>query len=396
MSNTFATELMPRILAGALTVLREEMVIATKVTKDFNGAAGQLGQTVSVAVPQAMDSYNITPAATAPALVDARFLAQTVTIDTWKGSRFNLSSTDMLNYNLQNSQIVPNQIAEAARRLARDVNQAIFAKYTKIYGYTGNAAAALFGSNINNLADVDYRLNLQLCPAANRIVAIGLADRQDALKLDDVKKNPQLAGDTEAYRRASLGMLYGFDVLHDRDTPTHTAGTITVPANVTVNANTAKYSTTVVIACGVGAATAIKIGDVIQFGTPAGQYNLYAAQNDLTISANSTGSLTLDRPLDAALLAATAVAFPTGYGSGVQCIAGDPAGFALVMRVPGDSLEGAPTLGPSMAMVDPQTGIPLKLTYLPGYHAAQFELSALFGTDLIDGRRLTRVATYHA
>ena len=166
MSNTFATELMPRILAGALQVLREEMVVATKVTKDFNGAAGQLGQTVSVAVPQAMASYSITPAATPPALVDASFLAKTVTIDTWKGSRFNLSSTDMVNYNLQNSQIVPNQIAEAARRLSRDVNQAIFAKYTKIYGWAGNAAASLFASNVNNLADVDYRLDAFSIPVA--------------------------------------------------------------------------------------------------------------------------------------------------------------------------------------------------------------------------------------
>lgn len=386
---------MPRILAGALTVLREEMVIATKVTKDFNGAAGQLGQTVSIAVPQAMASYSITPAATAPALVDAQFLAKTVTVDTWKGSRFNLSQLDMTNYNLQNSQIVPNQIAEAARRLARDVNQSIFGTYTKIYGYSGNAAVALFGANVNNLADVDYRLNLQLCPSENRILAVGLADRQDALKSDDVKKNPQLAGDTEAYRRASLGRIYAFDVMHDRDCPTHTTGTLSA-ANVTVSANAAKYATSFVMACGVGASAALKEGDIIQIGTAATQYNLYAVQADVSISANTTDTITLDRPLDEAITATTAVKLVSGFGSGVQCIAGDPAGFALVMRVPGDSIEGAPTLGPSLTMVDPQTGIPMKLTYLPGYHSAQWELSILYGTDMIDGRRLVRAATYHA
>lgn len=392
MSNTFATELMPRILAGALQVLREEMVVATKVTKDFNGAAGQLGQTVSVAVPQAMDSYSITPAATPPALVDARFLAKTVTIDTWKGSRFNLSSTDMLNYNLQNSQIVPNQIAEAARRLSRDVNQAIFSKYTKIYGWAGNVSASLFASNVNTLSDVDYRLNLQLCPAANRLLVCSLGDRQAALKLDDVKKNPQLAGDTEAYRRASLGQIYAFDVLHDRDIVSHTTGTISA-ANVTVNANTAKYATSVVVATGVGAAVALKAGDIVQFGSTAGQYNLYAVQADVSCGANTTCTVTLDRPLDEALLATTVVGLPAGFGTGNQDIAGDMAGYALVMRTPGESIEGAPTLGPSITMTDPMTGIPLKLTYLPGYHAAQWELSCLFGVDVIDGRRLVRVGT---
>ena len=100
--------------------------------------------------------------------------------------------------------------------------------------------------------------------------------------------------------------------------------------------------------------------------------------------------------MDAAITATTAVSLVSGFGSGVQCIAGDPAGFALVMRTPGDSIEGAPTLGPSLSMVDPQTGIPMKLTYLPGYHSAQWELSVLFGTDMIDGRRLVRAATYHA
>lgn len=391
MANTFQTDLMPRILAGALQVLREEMVIASKVTKDYNGAAGQLGQTVSIAVPQAMDSYSITPAATAPALVDSKFFAKTVTVDTWKGSRFHLTQTDALNYNAANSNFVANQVAEAARRLARDVNQAVFAKYSKIYGWAGSAGAALFGSSINNVADVDYRLNYQLCPPENRLLVVSLADRQAALKLDDVKKNPQLAGDTEAYRRASLGMIYAFDVLHDRDVPSHTAGTISGTANCTA---TAKYSTAINIHAQTGCAISLKTGDIIKVSGGSGDANIwYTAQEDFTLAAGNDDALTVDRPIETALTASDTLAFPTGFATGTQNIAGDPAGFALVMRTPGESIEGAPTFGPSIAMVDPKTGIPLKLTYLPGYHAAQWELSVLFGADVIDGRRLCRVAT---
>ena len=397
MSNTFATSLMPRILAGALQVLREELVLASKVTKDFNGAASAPGQTVSVAVPYAMASYSITPAATPPALVDVEFVAKTITIDQWEGSRFNLSSVDAVNYNLQNSQIVPGQIGEAARKLARNINKAIFAAYPGIYGWAGNVSASLFASNVNSLADVDYRLNLQMCPPENRILVCSLGDRQAALKLDDVKKNPQLAGDTEAYRRASLGRIYAFDVLHDRDIPSVTAGTCSAANAVTVSANAAKYATTVTLQTAVGANVALVIGDIVQFAASVAvaptQYSLYAVAANCTIGSNTTGTLTLARPLDEAITANTVCFLPTGYGTGNQDIAGDPTGFGLVMRVPGDNIEGAPTLGPSISMVDPQTGIPLKLTYLPGYHAAQFELSVLYGVGIIDPRRLVRVGT---
>lgn len=388
MSNTFSSSLMPRILAGALKVLREEMAIASRVTKDYNGAAGQLGQTVSVAVPYAMSSYSITPAATAPSLVDAQFAAKTITIDQWKGSRFHLSETDVVNYNVGNSQIVPNQIAEAARRLIRDVNQSIFAKYTKIAGWAGDVTTQLFTSSINNLAAVDYRLNYQLCPAENRVMLVTLAGRQAALQLDDVKKNPQLAGDQDAFRRASLGMIYGMDILHDRDVPTHTMGTGFSAAYV--NTAAAIYSESVAVRAATSGFLAVKAGDVVKFGTTEVYYSV---QSDVSLSAGESGTLTLDRPLESALTINTAVDDPTGHGSGVNFVAGDLQGFGLVMRTPGESIEGAPTLGPSLTMVDPQSGIPLKLTYLPGYHAAQWELSVLYGVDIVDQRRLCRVGS---
>ncbi|MEN6534293.1 MAG: P22 phage major capsid protein family protein, partial [Bryobacteraceae bacterium] len=324
MSNTFATELMPRILAGALQVLREEMVIASKVTKDYNGAAAQLGQTVSIAVPQAMDSYSITPAATPPALVDAKFLAKTITIDTWKGSRFHLTSADVLNYNAANSMFVPNQIAEAARRLARDVNQAIYAKYTKIYGYTGNALASLFASNINATAEVDYLLNFQLCPPSPRIMAVTLLGRQAALQLDDVKKNPQLAGDTEAFRRASLGMIYGMDVLHDRDVPTHDGSASNITGTPNIAANVAKYGTTVTVTANATQSANLVAGDVVRFTGGSGANVYYSVQDTLTLAANGTETIELDRPVETALTIADKMYLVSAANSAPQYIAGDP------------------------------------------------------------------------
>jgi hypothetical protein len=393
MANTFNASLMPRILAGALKVLREETVLARKCTKDISSAAGELGQTVSIAVPSAQASYAITPAATAPALVDASFVARTVTVDQFRGSRFHLSATDMANYNLGNSEIVPNQIAEAARKLARDLNQAIVAKYTSIAGWAGDVTTNLFASSVNGLAAVDARLNYQLCPPESRVLITTLAGRSLALQLDDVKKNPQLAGDQEAYRRASLGMIYGMDVYHDRDIPTHAAGSGTIFSAAYINTAAAIGASTIVVRAATGGSITMKAGDI--FTTSGDTTIYYTTTADLTVAAGATDTLTLDRPLEAAITINETLAVPTGFASGVNYLAGDLAGIGLVMRVPaaGGSIEGAPTLGPSMAMVDEFTGMPVKLTYLPGYHAAQWELSILYGAGVIDGRRLVRVGS---
>jgi len=390
-ANSFNSSLMPRILAGALRVLREEAVFAKMCTKDVSGAAGQLGQTVSIAVPSAQASYAITPAATAPSLVDAAFVAKTVTIDQFRGSRFHLSATDSVNYNLANSEIVPNQIAEAARKLARDVNQAIWGKYTKIAGWAGSGTGALFGTSINGLAAADQRLNQQLCPADNRVLITTLAGRAAALQLDDVKKNPQLAGDPSAFRRASLGMIYGMEVFHDRDISSHTAGTGFSAAYI--NGAGAVGDATISIRAGTAGFVQIRAGDI--FTTSGDTTIYYTTQSDLTLAATATGTITLDRPLEATVALNDTITSPTNYTTGYNYIAGDLSGYGLVMRVPAadGSIEGAPTLGPSMAMTDDVTGIPLKLTYLPGYHTAQWELSILYGVDIIDPRRLIRVGS---
>jgi hypothetical protein len=391
MSNSFNSNLMPRILAGALRVLREEAVFAKMCTKDVSGAAGSLGQTVSIAVPSAQASYAITPAATAPSLVDATFVAKTVTIDQFRGSRFHLSTTDSVNYNLANSEIVPNQVAEAARKLARDVNQAIWGKYTKIYGWAGTATTNLFGSSINNLAAADQRLNQQLCPPDNRVLITTLAGRAAALQLDDVKKNPQLAGDPSAYRRASLGMIYGMEVFHDRDISSHTAGTGFSAAYINTAASIG--GATIAVRAATGGFLQLQAGDIFTVSSDTTVY--YTSTSAISLAAGESGTITLDRPLDAALAINETLSTPTGFASGYNYIAGDLSGYGLVMRVPAadGSIDGAPTLGPSMSMVDDVTGIPLKLTYIPGYHAAQWELSVLYGVDIIDGRRLIRVGS---
>jgi len=397
MPNTFSAYLMPRILAGALQVLREEVAFAKLMNKDFEGSAGHLGQQVSVSIPYGQDIYPITPAQVPPALVDSKMYSRLITIDQWYGSRFHFSTKDMVEYDFGNSQFVPRQVAESARALARQINQTIAALWTKIPNLCGTVASRIFASNIDKLGDVRTRLNFQLCPDPNRVLLMSLLDENDAMKLDDVKKNPQMAGDHDVYRKAFLGRIFDLDMVRDRDVKTSGAAGTGIVGTATCAA-TAKGSSTISVTMSSGGSDALHFhdGDIFLISddsTAADQLlrRQYAQQGVLSIASGATGTVTLDHPLETTLAGTETLSVATGQGAGTVNVAGDLSGFGLVMRIPPSSIEGAPTIGPSAEMTDPVSGIPLKLTYLPGYHASQFELSFLAGVDVVDWRRLTRV-----
>lgn len=380
MANTFSTELMPRILAGALEVLREEMALASKVTKDFNGAAAQLGQTVSVMKPVAQSAASVTPAATPPSLSDSTPGVQQITIDQWKATRFHMSTKEATE--IQAGVFVPNQIREAARALARNVNQYLFGKYKSFYGYAGTAGTNPFATNVNPAADVAEQLDYHLCPPEDRLLFINLAAQTAARKLTDLRY-ALYAGDTEALRRGAVGRVFGMDVIADRDVPSHTAG---VPGGTPlVNGALAAGATSVAMDGG-GAAGTYKEGDVILL---AGDSYPYVVTADVTLDGSGVGTLTVQPPIRTAIADNAAITLKASHTVNLAC---DPKAFGLVMRVPDSSIVGAPTYGEHMSMTDPKSGIPLKLSYLPGYHAAQWELSILYGAAVIDARRGARLA----
>jgi hypothetical protein len=362
-----------------LEVLREEVFLASKVNKDFNGAAGKLGQTVSIAVPYALSVGDVTPGPVPPTPGDIQIASKTVTIDKWKKASFHMTEQEATYY--QTSDIVPNQVAEAARALARTVNQALFGLYPKVYGFAGTAGTNPFGGsdkNVNPVADVRQRLSEQLCPENNRILLVGFEEEAAALKTEDLKRMMN-AGDSQALRKGVIGEVFGMTVLRDRDRPVHTAGTLT---SVTTDGATAAGAKLVAIKKGQGGAISLKQGDIITF---EGQTQTYAVQADLS----DDGDVAIEPALVTALVDGKAVSVKATHNVN---LAFEPNAFALVMRMPPTSIEGAPTLGPSAILADPVTGIPARLSYFPGYHLAQWELSILFGADIVDARRTARLA----
>ena len=111
MPNTYDGELMPRIMAGALMVLREACPLAHLVEKDFDGAAAQVGQDVIITRPARVGTSDVVPAATPPAAVDTPVRKSKITLDKWKrADPFSLTTRDSTLLLTRN--ILPGQIKE--------------------------------------------------------------------------------------------------------------------------------------------------------------------------------------------------------------------------------------------------------------------------------------------
>jgi hypothetical protein len=405
MANSLSV-LQVKILAGALSVLREEMTLAKIVQSDFREAAGRKGESVSVSIPAAQSGYNITPSNIPPSLSDTTVSDVEYNIDNWFGSRFYLSEIDVERIN-EMSEFVAPQVGQAAREIIYTVNADLWANvFGSVYGATGTAGTTPFASNINAFPAVRQVLNGQLCPEGDRHCVLSYAAETNALELAQFTQYLQ-SGNTDALRRGIIGDAYGMRIYRDQQVPTHTCGT---GAGYLTNGASLAGATSIPVNTGSGT---ILVGDLV---TIAGQTRPSdgTLQTFTVTAALSAGSFSVSPGLPLADAGSSAVTVLGASGHYVANLAFDRNAFALSWRMPpmnyisanadgwanrggaqspfpdGDRIGGpAPmNVGDSeMVLVDPETNLSLKLLHLPGYHASQWEISAMWGSAVIDARR---------
>ncbi len=379
MANTF-TYLMTKILAGALDVLTEELTMAGLITTDFRGSAAKKGQQVSVSVPVAQAAAAISPGPNMPNVTDNAPTERLITIDQWYGSRFHVTEKEASEINA--ADFVPGQVGEAARAIARQVNGNILSKYLSIYGYAGTAGTTPFATTLDAAVDVRRVLNRQFCPDGNRHLVLGYDAEDKALKLTAVQEALKRGSD-KTLNKGELGELIGLNFHRDGQIPTHTSTALSAGA-ATINGAHAAGVKTVSIAKATNT-SALIIGDIVSFAGIPGTYVITA---NVTLAVGNT-DIAIEPGLEAAASGSEAMALKVTH---VVNLAFDPGAFGLVMRTLADAIEGAPTAGQHLTMVDQKTGIPLRLSYYPGYHLTQWELSALWGASVLDPRRAARLA----
>jgi hypothetical protein len=382
--NTISDGLMVKIVSGALMTLREELPFLASVQKQYSGMEGEPGQTFNIQVQAPRAAQDVVPANVVPNDGGGTYSNVPLTLDKWREVPFTITNYELVAMNA--GPLIPEAIKESARAIANDLNDYIYGKANaKVYGAVGSAAAGLFAANINGLADLDYILSKQLCPVGQRQLALNIGDATAAEKLDDFKKYMNL-GDVEALRAGRLGRIYNTEIhrqtLANRWTAGSDNGSYVLTGNITAQAATYPGAS---FQIGVGTGTGtILAGDLVQIGGSAD------AQTYVVTSALNTGVLSISPPPAIAHSIGDTVKVIGAGTTYTRNLAFDPGLLALVMRVPNFTSIGGeplPTMGQHRVMVDPVTGIPLKLSSYPMFEQHNFRLSYLAGAVVADPRR---------
>jgi hypothetical protein len=369
MANT-NTNIMPRILARGLKVLRENASMPRLVNSDYSAEAARKGTTVDVPVPTASSTTDVVPANTPPAGTDKTFDLVQIPLDQWKKNLpFYLTDKELAEIDA-NQHFIPMAVDEAMRTLAQTVNQYLFAQYKGVFGYFGTAGTTPFATTVQGATQTRAILNTQKCPKANRRGMLDFTAEAQFLELAQFS-NLEQTGDDRVKIEGEMGRKYGNDWYSDDDVPLHTAGTGT--AYVT-NGTQALASKSVVLQTGTGT---VVVGDIVTF---AGHSQTYA----VTAGIAAPGTISIYPGLQVAVT--TGVAMTIKASHRVNLIFHRDA-FAFATRTLQDDGDAN-----TVTMQDPKTGLVLRLEKIRQYKQTLYEFDILYGAKLVRPELACRLA----
>ena len=246
---------------------------------------------------------------------------------------------------------------------------------------------------------MDKVLTDNFCPLMDRKFICGTKDYAALINLTEVHyANNRGSNDASMY--GTVGDVRGFMVQRDQQVPTHTIGTITTglitKASTAVSAGTTSFIGTTAASTG---AIALKQGDLIDIAHSSGTrtYSVQAAVTQAA-AATDTAAITLDRGLEFALIGSEAVTLSTATSTfdanSILAIGGRMDGYSVVGRLPQTSVNGMQTQGDHFPIVDPVSGFPFLVSVYPQYKQVSIEVSAIWGVEVTQSRKLCRALTY--
>jgi len=391
MANTISSSLIPSIIGAGREALSENAAYLGIVNKNFEDAQAKVGQTVNIAIPATLTAESVTAANVAPAPSAITNGVTSLTLDSFEKTSFAISSTDNMNYDV-NSYIMQ-QMREAVRGLVYKINADLITEAWKGVPYAvGNTGTGFFASNYDGLLDARSALLGRNVDVSKMAGVFSLKDTA-ALGKNDQVQNANQFGNRDLNVFGMAGRVAGFDIYEDQQATVNTKGTIT---GATMGAAAVTTNTTV-LTCATAEGVALKVGDLIGIDGAS-----YSVQADLTIAAENTGTLTVDRNWETALDGNETLAFATASegdagvydAATLRNIAGDFTGLSSVLRRPASEFLGGVTQGQHFPIVDEKSGAVLNLAIYQQYHQISFELSSVYGHKTTDARKLLKVFSY--
>lgn len=377
MSNTL-TGVMPKILARGLMSLRQRVIMPRLVNNSYSIEAAKKGDVINVPIPAPKTATAVTPSNTPPAPSDSAPSSVQIALDQWYHSDFHLTDKELTQID-RLEHFIPMEMDEAIKALANKVNQHIFSKYVKVYGYVGTAGTTPFGTDITVATGLKKVLNQQLCPKEERRAVIDFSAEANATALAPFRDASQ-STDKNVIIEGELGRKVGFDWYADDHVPTHTkgaAGTVLVDqADVEVGDTTVHFD---------GLTAKASVGDVF---TVAGDSQTYVvtAASDL---ASTDGDMTFQPPAQVAWANDAAVTFKASH---VVNLGFHRDAFAFATRPLVASTIDLELGNKIMSMQDPKSGIVLRLEISRQYKQTVWDFDILWGAELVRAELAARLA----
>jgi hypothetical protein len=369
MANTL-TGLVQYIYDTVDNVSNEPTGLISAVTLNGKAEQAALNQDISYDATNVGTERDITPGATAPALVDETTAAGTMKLTKAKSVPFYWSGDDEAKLGQEaKTGIQNNKFAQAIRRLRNLIEidlGALHASTSRAYAAHATTPAALFASNLSEAANVRKILADNGAPMADINLVLGTTEGAAVRGLVGL-------GSYQGGNMLDSGVLldiYGMKLRESAAIVTTTsvgnnAGPYVINGAHTVGA------TTITLKTGTGT---ILAGDVVTFGT-----NTKDKYVVLTGCA-AAGPITIAAPgLRNALADGNAIVV---VGTCSRSMAFSRSAIHLLARLPKQP-TGGDSASDELIVQDPITGLPFRFAMYKGYHANQFEVGIAWGVKIV-------------
>lgn len=381
------TKIMPKILARALMVLRSKVPMPSLVRNDYSRDAAKKGDRVHIPIPGTMGSVDVVPSSNLPALAPRTRETKELILDQWKETDpFDLSDKELAEID-RNASYLPLSVMEGVEVLATDVNTHLFSQYKGVYNLVGDPAQTAFSTaHGGEDAAVQARkvLAINKADGANRRVVLDFGADAEALKVQPFQ-DASRAGSDRVITEGDIGRKFGMDFYNSHGVPTHTTSATPLSGGAAVD-NVAGYPIGTTLFHGDGFTNTPAEGDVFSFANHTQQYVVASVAN----YASGDVDITIQPPLKAAVVDNEAMTFVASHVVNLA-FHRDAFGFASRILIV-QTLNAQVGESYEVSMMDPVSGLPMRLTLRRGHRAWLWFLDILWGSLLVRPELAVRIA----
>jgi hypothetical protein len=376
MTTNTLTNLAPDLYAALDVVSRELVGMIPAVTLDANASRAAKDQNVRVPIAPAASAGNITPAMSVPAEADQTFTNTAITISKARAVPFSWDGEEQIAMNSGPGylNLRAQQMAQAMRTLANEVEADLTALHATASRAYGTAGTTPFASDLSDAAQVRKILKDNGAPDDIQLVV----DTSAGAKLHTmIGPNGYRAEPNMAF--GAQGVLVtpsGIPIRESGQIVTSTAGAM-ASATSTSAAFTVGQTVIPLATAGTGVVAA---GDVITFANDTNKY-VVASVSFAGANPASGDTITIAAPgIRMAQGAATRAI--TVIAAAARNIAFSKSAIILVARMPARPAEGDMAID-VMEITDPRSGLTFEVSMYPGYRKVRYEIALAWGVKNI-------------